>query len=82
MSEAAAKGRFDQFEPVARVKLELRPDIELNQLQELIAELYKNSGCAPCGRLSFTIEAINEELVLPAVKNLRQRDFVQNVTIG
>jgi hypothetical protein len=82
VSDALARGRFDQFEPVARVKLELRPDIELDQLQDLIAELYQNSGCAPCGRLSFTIEAINEELVLPAVKNLRQRDVVKNITVG
>lgn len=82
MSDAVAKGRFDQFEPVARIKLELRPDVELNQLQELIAELYKNSGCAPCGRLSFTIEAINEELVLPSVKNLRGNAMVKNITVG
>jgi hypothetical protein len=82
MSDAVASGRFDQFEPVARVKLELRPDVELDQLQELIAELYKNSGCGPCGRLSFTIEAIDQELVLPALKGLRQHEMVKNITVG
>lgn len=82
MSDALAQGRFDGFEPVARVRLELRPDVELGQLQEVIAELYKNSGCAPCGRLSFTIEAINEELVLPAIRDLRQHEVVQNITFG
>jgi hypothetical protein len=82
MSDALARGRFDQFEPIARVKLELRADVELNQLQELIAELYKNSGCAPCGRLSFTIEAIDQELVLPALKGLREHEMVKNITVG
>jgi hypothetical protein len=80
VSEQAA-GRFDQFEPVARITLELSPDVELDQLQDVIARLYKNTGCAPCGRLSFTIEAINEELVLPATRGLREVPVVRNITV-
>lgn len=72
---------LDRTEPVARIKVELSPDVELEQLQDVIARIYKNSGCAPCGRLSFTIEAI-DEIVLPAVRELRDVAVVRNVTVG
>ncbi|MFL6144154.1 MAG: hypothetical protein ACJ72N_20100 [Labedaea sp.] len=82
MSENLEAGRFDRFDPVARIKLTLAPDVELDVLQDLVARLYKNSGCAPCGRLSFTIDAIDPELVLPSAKELRQLPAVRDISIG
>lgn len=79
MSEAA--GKFDRFEPVPRVRLELAPDVRVEQLQDLVARLYKNTGCDPCGRLSFTIDAIDPELVLPATKGLREVSVVKNIQV-
>ena len=82
MSEELKAGRFDQFEPVARIKLTLAPDVELAAVQDLVARLYKNSGCESCGRLSFTIDAIDPELVLPSSRELRQLPAVRDISIG
>jgi hypothetical protein len=79
MSEAA--GTFDRFEPVPRIKLELAADVQLEQLQEVVARLYKNTGCDMCGRLSFTIEAIDPELVLPVTKGLREVPVIKNIQV-
>ncbi|NUT93559.1 MAG: hypothetical protein HOY78_16230 [Saccharothrix sp.] len=73
-------GRVDRFEPLARVKLELDGTIELEQLQDIVARLYKSTGCLSCGRLSFTIEAIDEQQVLPLGRELREAPGVKSIT--
>lgn len=76
-----AEGRFDRFEPVPKVMLELAADVQLEQLQEVVARLYKNTGCDPCGRLSFTIDAIDPELVLPVTRGLREVPVIKNIQV-
>ncbi len=71
----------DKFEPVARISLELSHDVGLDQLQDVVARLYKSTGCDMCGRLSFTIEAIDPELVLPATRGLREVPVVKNISV-
>ncbi|MEO6700268.1 MAG: hypothetical protein ABI140_19780 [Jatrophihabitantaceae bacterium] len=74
--------RVMEFAPIARLNVSLDPNIELETLQDLIARIYKASGCSPCGRLSFTINAVDPELVLPAMGGLRQLPGVRNIEVA
>jgi hypothetical protein len=69
----------ERFAPVQKLNIHLDPQIELETLQDIIARIYKNSGCSPCGRLSFTINAVDPAEVSPIVGVLGKINGVRGV---
>ncbi|HEX4728556.1 MAG TPA: hypothetical protein VH298_12210 [Jatrophihabitans sp.] len=72
----------ERFAPVQKLNIHLDPQIELETLQDIIARIYKNSGCSPCGRLSFTINAVDPAVVSQAAGALSKVAGVRSVELG
>lgn len=72
----------ERFLPVAKVNIHLDPKVELETLQDIIARIYKNSGCSPCGRLSFTINAVDPAEISPLVRGLDKVAAVRSIDAG
>jgi hypothetical protein len=72
----------ERFEPVQKVNIHLDPKVELETLQDIIARIYKNSGCSPCGRLSFTINAVDPAEISPIVRGLDKIPAVRGIEAG
>jgi hypothetical protein len=72
----------ERFAPVPKLNVHLDPKVELETLQDIVARIYKASGCSPCGRLSFTINAVDPEVVLPAVGALNKVSGVRSIEVG
>lgn len=69
----------ERFAPVPKLTIHLDPKVELEALQDIIARIYKNSGCSPCGRLSFTINAVDPAEVSPVLGSLSKLGAVRGV---
>lgn len=72
----------ERFLPASKVTIHLDPKIELDTLQDIIARIYKNSGCSPCGRLSFTINAVDPAEISPLVRGFDKIPSVRGIDAG
>jgi hypothetical protein len=72
----------ERFTPVQKLNIHLDPQVELETLQDIIARIYKASGCSPCGRLSFTINAVDPAEVSPVLGSLSKLGAVRGVEVS
>lgn len=71
----------NDFFPVPHFAVELRPDATLDQVLGVVKELYGRAGCDNCGRLSFQIAALDDDLILPKVAEIGRLDAVSKVSV-
>ena len=69
------------LQAVPKLNVTLSHEVKLEELQDVIERIYKLSGCEGCGRLSFTINAIDPEIVLPVVRDLGGLGAVRSVDV-
>jgi hypothetical protein len=53
----------------------------LEQVMKVVEVLYNRTGCVACGRLSFTLESIEELVELQSVRDVAKVGGVETVTV-
>ncbi|MCW2541518.1 MAG: hypothetical protein JWN95_3243 [Frankiales bacterium] len=80
----AIRGSADRllFQAVPKLDVRLNGEASLEQVLEVVKTIYGRTGCDNCGRLSFSLDAIREEIVFPGIAEIGKLDAVEAVGIA